>query len=638
MRNNKQLLAVLALSGLIGVVQADEKDELLKLRNTTVNLIKQLVKQGVLSEKVAQNMIEQAEADAAKQVAQAKAAGGAAKAAASGAGSAAGEAAATGVAAAGAAAKQAVPADEIRIAYVPDFVKDEIRQQVRSELREEVVGDVMQKAKDEQWGMPNALPEWTKRFTLSGDIRLRDQSGFMGSDNVAYNTSSFSSFPTQSSSSFNGIPSYPSSYLNYNAINGVAGYSATPQFINGLPNQNAYLNTKNNQTVGRERFRFGIDAVVNDSVDAGIRLTTGNTQNPVSTNQSLGNTGFGYQFAVDRAFLRYRAFDNAKFNWLTLMGGRTPSPFFTGGSELVWDEDLSFEGIAVTVRQRLGFSELADEIGGKGPSVYATTGIFDLQGPLNSPTNPFSTNTTLQKWLLAGQAGLEWGFDNQDTFKFGAAYYDFQGVKGIVNKSTFNNSCSSPTIDPNVAASAPQFIQGGNSMVGLCNTLDTGTDQNTNLYTSPGLYGLASNYKILDINAIYDFALFSPVHLKVSADYAKNLGFDANKTYAALGLPTVANQSTAWQVKFDLGWPRVDVPGNWSAFAAYRYLESDAALSSYTDSDFHLGMTNVKGWMMGGHYGLMKNVWLTGKWMSADMITGPAFSMDILQADINTHF
>ena len=29
MRKNKQLLAVLALSGLIGVVQADEKDELL---------------------------------------------------------------------------------------------------------------------------------------------------------------------------------------------------------------------------------------------------------------------------------------------------------------------------------------------------------------------------------------------------------------------------------------------------------------------------------------------------------------------------------------------------------------------------------------------------------------------------------
>ena len=34
MRNNKQLMAVLALSGLIGVVHADEKDELLKLANS----------------------------------------------------------------------------------------------------------------------------------------------------------------------------------------------------------------------------------------------------------------------------------------------------------------------------------------------------------------------------------------------------------------------------------------------------------------------------------------------------------------------------------------------------------------------------------------------------------------------------
>ena len=100
----------------------------------------------------------------------------------------------------------------------------------------------------------------------------------------------------------------------------------------------------------------------------------------------------------------------------------------------------------------------------------------------------------------------------------------------------------------------------------------------------------------------------------------------------------ISNQNTGWQVKADLGWTKVDVPGNWNAFAAYRYLERDAVLSSYTDSDFHLGSTNVKGWMFGGSYGLMKSVWLTGRWMSADMITGPNYSMDILQLDLNTRF
>lgn len=605
MTKNKQLIAAVALSGLIGMAHADEKDELLKLRNTTVNLIKQLVKQGVLTDKMAQDMIEQAEADAGRQVAEAKSAAGKATAAGkAGARTGTVETAQAEADAdrkhAAAAAKEAVPSDEVRVAYVPDFVKDEIRQQVRSELRDQVVGDVMQKAKDEQWGMPNALPEWTKRFTLSGDIRLREQSSLMASDNItaAQNLQS-------------------GAYMNYNAINGANGAGQVSP-----TNPNALLNTKDNQNLGRERFRLGIDAAVNDSVDAGIRLATGNTQNPVSTNQTLGNTGYGYQFAVDRAFLRYNAHDSSKFNWLTLMGGRTINPFFTGGSELVWDEDLSFEGAAATVRQRIGANDLTGDFGGKGPVVFGTAGIFPLQAQ-----NPLTGLTSLQKWMFGGQGGLEWGFDNQDMFKLGGAFYDYQGIKGAINKSTTDNSCADSS--QSVTQSAPQYIQGGNSMVGLCSTAI-----GSSVY---GMYGLASDYKILDINTVYDFALFSPVHLKIGGDYAKNVGFDANKIYAYTG-QHIGNQTTGWQVKADLGWSKVDVPGNWNASFAYRYLERDAVLSSYTDSDFHLGTTNVKGWMVAGSYGLMKNVWMSGRWMSADMITGPKYGMDILQLDLNTRF
>jgi len=50
MGNNKRLMALL-LSSLIGSAHAGEKEELLKLRNTTTNLIKQLVKQGVITDR-----------------------------------------------------------------------------------------------------------------------------------------------------------------------------------------------------------------------------------------------------------------------------------------------------------------------------------------------------------------------------------------------------------------------------------------------------------------------------------------------------------------------------------------------------------------------------------------------------------
>lgn len=604
MTKNSQLIAALALSGLIGVVHADEKDELLKLRNTTVNLIRQLVKQGILTDKMAQDMIEQAEADAAKQAAEsqatAAAAGKAGKQAAAGAAAAqpAAEAAAK-------AARDAVPADEVRVAYVPDFIKDEIRQQVRSELRQEVVGDVMQKAKEEHWGLPDVVPEWTRRFKLSGDIRLREQSNFMGSDNISLADNMKSQ-----------------SYLNYNVVNGTA--ASTAQANPTSPN--AYMNTTNNQSISQERFRLGIDAQVTDSVDAGMRLTTGNTRNPVSTNQTLGNTGYGYQFAVDRAFIRYTALDSKKFNWLTLMGGRTPNPFFTGGSEMVWDEDLSFEGAVATVRQRVGQNGMEDELGGKGPTVFATAGIFPLQAQ-----NPVSSLTSLQKWMFGGQTGVDWGFDNQDSFKATAAYYDFQGIKGVINKSATDNSCVDSSQD--VTQSAPQYIQGGNSMVGLCTTPQV-SGQNTNVY---GLYGLASDFKELNFNTQYDLALFAPIHMRLTGDFVKNIGFNANQIYAYTG-QHISEQTTGWLVKADLGWNKTELPGHWSAFFAYRYLERDAVLSSYTDSNFHLGSTNTKGWMIGGKYGLMKNIWLQGRWMAADMITGPNYSMDVLQVDIGTRF
>jgi len=579
--NHKKPLLALALLCAAELSHADEKEELLKLRNTTTNLIKQLVKQGVLSDKTANEMIKQAEVEADQQVAASKSAAPAEKT-----------------------VKEVVPADEVRVSYVPDFVKDQLRQQVRSELREEVVGDVMQKAKKEQWGLPGALPEWVNRFKLSGDIRLRGQSSFMASNNAPIGT-----------------------YTDFSAINSNNG---------NLNNQDQFVNTTEGRSQGRERVRLGIDAKITDGVDAGMRLATGNISNPISTNQGLGNTGGKYAFNIDRAFLRYNAVDDDYFNWLTVMGGRTPNPFFTGGSEVVWDEDLSFEGVMGTVRHNL----LSQEFGNtssKGPAVFATAGMFPLQSSQGLSTR--------DKWMFGGQTGLDWGFDNQDSLKVGAAYYDYRNITGKVDpllETCRTTACNSSA---EVIQSAPQFMQYGNSLLAVSNTA-TGS-----------LYGLASNYRILNFNALYDLALFAPYHLKLSADYAKNIGFSANDIKSRY--PGMANQivtggaltnalnssgTNAWQVRADMGWSKFDVAGHWNVFSLYKYVGSDAVLDAYTDSDFHLGGgnnlggTNVKGWVIGGNYGLMKNVWLTGKWFSGDMIIGPNYGIDMVQFDINTHF
>lgn len=565
MANKTQLIALL-LSGLIGTVQAGEKEELLKLRNTTTNLIKQLVKQGVITDQAANEMIKQAEVEAVQQVAEAKAT---------------------------ASVKDAVPADEVRVAYVPDFVKDEIRQQVRSELKEEVVSDVMAKAKNEQWGLPNALPEWTRRFTLSGDMRLRSQSDFMASDNT------------------------PNSYFDWMAVNNAGGViSAGP---------NAFRNTTKDRQLFRERVRLGMDVKIADGLNAGIRLASGNQQDPVSTNQTLGNTGQKYEFDIDRAYLKYDAYDDSKFKWLTVAGGRIKNPWYTGGgefsggSELVWDTDLSFEGAAGTfnydLRDKDGLMSASDS----ARSLFVTAGAFPLQ----------ESERSFEKWIFGGQVGVDWGFDNQDSFKAAVAYYDY--VNNVADPNTTKSgTCDLNTYDNN--ASVPQYMQGGNTLATICRE---GTAANP--LSTPGLVGIASDFNIINVNASYDMALFAPHHVRLSADYANNIGFNQSSVSQLYGLP-VDPETNAFQVRADFGWPKVERQGNWNVFAAYKYVQRDSVLDAFTDSDFHLGGTNVKGWFIGGNYGLMKNVWLTGRYLSADIITGPPYGVDVLQIDINTKF
>lgn len=580
-------LAALLLAASAATVQAGEKDELLKLRNTTTNLIKQLVKQGVITDQMAEQMIKQAESDAEKQSAQMKSA---------------------------AAAKEVVPADEVRVAYVPDFVKDQIREQVRAELRQDVVSDVMAKAKNEQWGLPNALPEWTKRFKLSGDLRLRSQHEYMAKDNLAL------------------------SYFNWSQINDNQGFGTLDTFD--------FLNTTEDRQSFRMRFRLGIDALIaedaHNKVAAGVRLATGNQRDPVSTNQSLGNTGQKYDFTVDRAYLKYDAVDDQGFKWLNLSGGRIKNPWytgggeFTGGSEVLWDVDLSFEGVAGTYRYNLTDQDGLASASDQARSVFFTAGAFPLQENLSS-----------DKWLFGGQAGIDWGFQNQDNAKVSVGYFDYVGVQAKQNQlNQQNNACSLNSQANN--DSTPQFMQGGNTLAGICrNNYALGSARNF-LWDR---MGLASDFNIVNINGAYESGLFAPHRLRVSVDYAENLGFNANSILtryrpnsifanggSLVGDNSLKKQTTAWQVRLDYGWPKAEVAGHWNVFAAYKYIGRDAVLDAFTDSDFHLGGTNAKGWFIGANYGLMKNVWLTGRWLSADVITGPPYGVDLLQLDINSQF
>jgi Putative porin len=302
---------------------------------------------------------------------------------------------------------------------------------------------------------------------------------------------------------------------------------------------------------------------------------------------------------------------------------------FTGGSELVWDTDLSFEGFAATARHSLGSSSSQPHKYDNSRSVFATVGAFPLQEAALSSHD---------KWLFGGQLGLNWGFNNQDALKAGIAYYDYRNMQAKPNTNT------PPTCDgnnPGSNLSVPQFMQFGNTVAGIC-----AENAKDNFI---GSYGLASDYNIINANVSYDMAMFAPYHVIFGADFAKNVGFDkqaVNNLNPANNRPVVEgglvgaveDETNAWQVRIDFGWPKVERASQWNVFAMYKYIERDAVLDAYNDSDFHLGGTNAKGWVIGGNYGLMKNLWFTGRWLSTDVITGPRYGIDTLQLDLNAKF
>ncbi len=185
----------------------------------------------------------------------------------------------------------------------------------------------------------------------------------------------------------------------------------------------------------------------------------------------------------------------------------------------------------------------------------------------------------------------------------------------------------------------------------------------------PQYYGLASAFHILDVSGDVDWKFNDTVHLNLTGHLAKNLGYNRSDVLArgfnpTSGLSQIANNnelcsvavpagstcseaggtgvfnsgSVAWLIRATLGSPVVDEPGLWNLTASYRRIAPDALLDAFTDSDFHLGGTNAKGWTLGGSYGVLHNTSIGARWLSAQEVSGPPFRVDVLQIDLNTRF
>jgi hypothetical protein len=369
------------------------------------------------------------------------------------------------------------------------------------------------------------------------------------------------------------------------------------------------LNASDERRRLRTRARLGTNVQINDWLKGGIQFVSGALETPLTPNQTQGMAQGKYVFGLDRSFLQ------AEVNpWMTLVGGRFANPFLY--SDILWDPDLAFDGAVAKFTPKFN----------NGWSSFVTLGAFPLEEIQSS-----EVNKAKDKWLYSVQTGIKWEAPNKSTFKLAAAYHDYENVEGRLNSVGLTDN----------SATAPIFRQRGN------NTFDINAN-NTGINGSQTIIGTASKFEQLNLTGQIDLMNFDPVHVTLTGDFVKNIGFDKNEIQRRTG-NVYDKEDQAYQIRFDLGHnsfnafnsegPIKDVKAHdWMVSFGYKRIEADSVLDSFTDSNFGLGSTNAKGWVLMGNYGIDKNTWLGARYLTSDSISGLPFSADVLLIDINGRF
>lgn len=471
----------------------------------------------------------------------------------------------------------------VRVPYVPESMRKEIRDQVKRE--------VLAQAKDERWGEPGALPGWLERFQFEGDLRVRSDSFRLSPNNT----------PAGVAGNVSGT-----------------GLTRGADLVGANGNVAAVANTNTQEDFSRLRLRarFGASMKVSDSVSGGFMLATGATVGPTSTNQTLGQNFNKYTVNLDRAYLSLRPTQE-----LLLTGGRIANPFMA--TDLVWADDLNFEGIAASYGAKVA----------TGLDVFATGGWFPLR-----TDNPLQSTP---RTLVGAQVGAKWRATPTTSLRVAGALYDYRGMDGQLES---NGRYGPPSaFDYGTRYEYPQGMRQRGNTLFVVNALP-------DPLTGTTYWGLASGFRELDLNASLDIARFDPLHVVLTGNYVRNLAFDRARIANVTGSTITDGKDKGYLAKILVGQPTITGKGDWNVSFAYRWLGSDAVLDAFTNSDFGLGGTNNKGYIFGASYGIGKNTWLSARWLSSNLIDSMApavsgvsaapskLSVDLLQVDINAKF
>src|SRR6266550_410665 len=347
----------------------------------------------------------------------------------------------------------------------------------------------------------------------------------------------------------------------------------------------------NNPTRNRERIRLrlGTRVDVSDELQGALRIVTGDPGDPISTNQTLTDLFTRKPISLDWAYITLAPWKTFELDQMTglekpplsITAGKYPLPmFFPTESELVFDSDLSPEGIAESL-------VLWDRPAGILRNVKLTAIQWSIKELGNKSASELFDAT--DAWMFGGQLAIQLAPTTDSRLILSIADYGFQRLDVLARERNTNGSL----VLTNNVKRFGTTSQGGRPISPPSLNCDPTS-------TVGCITGFSGGFNILNLGAQLDI----PSPWK---QWPLNFFFDfAHNTKAA------TNDDTGLWLGFRIG--RAANKGDMRFTYTWARTETDAVPSVFNYSDFgRNGGTNVTGHIIGLEYVLMPRLTLSVK-------------------------
>jgi len=343
------------------------------------------------------------------------------------------------------------------------------------------------------------------------------------------------------------------------------------------------------QVRNRERFRlrFNANAKLNDDINGGFTLTSGDINDPISTNQTTNQFFTRKAIAIDKAFINYNPH---QFKPLTLTGGKFAYPWYN--TELTWDKDLNPEGIA----QALAFNL-------ESVPVLKRIALVGFELPFSEVAGTTLTNKSiLQSAVYGGQLQTSWQLAAWLKLSAYSGFYNYHDADPIALATT-KASLKNPT-SPLVGVLPLNATGLQNSVLTTTATgivtvngqpISTGVKTVTNAQ-------FASKFGLFDNIARFDIS--TPAErwpITLIGDYVQNTRACANiadlqpspsntstsSFSQSLSAPCVSRERRAYWAESRFG--RALQKGDWQFAYTRMFIEREAVMSVFNASDIRQG-------------------------------------------------